>query len=154
MPFTYTRHENHHRFARKVLWLEVAVTNNKSSVIAGYLSLLWCNNYAYPTWIQGCPSIIRSDRGSENSRIAYLQPFLRRHGTDSLAKEKSFQYGKSASNQVCINIYAMNSAIINNIRGLSGGGVFSESGLQNGGWTFSGYISYIPSSIIFIPVYV
>ena len=48
----------------------------------------------------------------------------------------------------------MNSAIINNIRGLSGGGVFSESGLQNGGWTFSGYISYIPSSIIFIPVYV
>ena len=36
MPFMYARHENHHRFARKVLWLEVAVTNNKSSVIAGY----------------------------------------------------------------------------------------------------------------------
>lgn len=48
----------------------------------------------------GCPRIVRSDRGTENSKIAFLQPFLRRNGQDTLAGEGSFQYGRSASNQV------------------------------------------------------
>ena len=47
----------------------------------------------------GCPRIVRGDRGSENSRIAYLQPFLRRNGE---GVNNSFQYGRSASNQVYI----------------------------------------------------
>lgn len=41
-----------------------------------------------------------SDRGTENTKIAFMQPFLRRHGTDSLSGEKSFRYGRSVHNQV------------------------------------------------------
>ena len=94
-------------FSRKIIWLEVASTNNSSSVIAGYYLnavekygecfvvsfvsafILLC--------LSGCPRILRADRGSENSRIAYLQPFLRRNGSGA---DNSFQYGRSASNQV------------------------------------------------------
>ena len=47
-------------------------------------------------FIAGLPRIVRGDRGTENSRVAYLHPFL---GRDS-APVTSFQYGKSVSNQV------------------------------------------------------
>ena len=50
----------------------------------------------------GCPRIIRADRGTENSTVAFLQPFLRRNGRDRLSKENSFQFGRSATNQVKI----------------------------------------------------
>ena len=29
----------------------------------------------------GCPVILRTDLGTENSMVSYLQPFLRRHCT-------------------------------------------------------------------------
>ena len=53
----------------------------------------------------GMPRVVRVDRGTENSTIAYLQPFLRRNGQDSFAGEKSFLYGQSITNQVyrCIS---------------------------------------------------
>ena len=54
----------------------------------------------HANYVAGCPRITRCDRGTENSRVAFLQPFLRRNGLDALAKENSFQYGRSASNQV------------------------------------------------------
>lgn len=43
--------------------------------------------------------MLRCDRGSENAKVAYIQPFLRRHGTDPQSGSKSFQYGRSVSNQ-------------------------------------------------------
>ena len=44
--------------------------------------------------------MVRYDRGTENSKLAFLQPFLRRNNcSDGLAGVASFQYGKSASNQ-------------------------------------------------------
>lgn len=43
--------------------------------------------------------ILRADRGTENTNIAFLQPFLWDQGVDSFAKEKSFMYGRSTSNQ-------------------------------------------------------
>lgn len=49
--------------------------------------------------ILGCPVILRTDLGTENSMVSYLQPFLRRHSTDSLV-HSCFLYGKSTSNQV------------------------------------------------------
>lgn len=54
----------------------------------------------------GCPRVVRCDGGTENNRIAFLQPFLRWNGQDAFAGEKSFQYGRSASNQVqsCITL--------------------------------------------------
>lgn len=48
----------------------------------------------------GMPRVVRVDRGTENSTIAYLQPFLRRNGRDSFAGENSFLYGQSITNQV------------------------------------------------------
>ena len=44
--------------------------------------------------------MLRSDLGTENSMLAYFQPFLRRDCSDRLAGTKSFRYGKSVSNQV------------------------------------------------------
>ena len=50
--------------------------------------------------IIGCPKVVRCDRGTENTKVAYLQPFLRRKGRDQHAGIKSFRYGRSVSNQV------------------------------------------------------
>ena len=43
--------------------------------------------------------ILHTDRGTENINLAFLQPFVR-DGDDEFAKEKSFVYGRSTSNQV------------------------------------------------------
>ena len=53
------------------------------------------------TLLLGCPRIVRADRGSENAKVAFMQPFLRRDGTDSQADWRSFHYGRSVANQVC-----------------------------------------------------
>ena len=49
----------------------------------------------------GCPRIVRADRGTENAKIAFMQPFLRHQAGDDSA-QNSFLYGRSVSNQVKI----------------------------------------------------
>ena len=56
--------------------------------------------YIILTASPGCPSMLRADRGSENSIVAFLQPCLRHEHLDDHAKENSFQYGRSSANQV------------------------------------------------------
>ena len=59
----------------------------------------------------GTPRLLRCDLGTENSRLAFIQPFLRRNDGDSFAGSSSFRYGKSTANQVqhystrCIKLY-------------------------------------------------
>ena len=36
--------------------------------------------------IKGAPRLLRCDLGTENANLAFLQPFLRRHGTDCFAE--------------------------------------------------------------------
>ena len=48
----------------------------------------------------GTANIIRGDKGNENLNVAAIQRYFRCHGNDSMAREKSFLYGKSVSNQV------------------------------------------------------
>ena len=48
----------------------------------------------------GCPRLLRTDCGTENSILAYVQPFLRRSHTDSRSGVNSFCYVKSTANQV------------------------------------------------------
>lgn len=48
----------------------------------------------------GCPTILRTDLGTENSSVAVIQPVLRHYHTDSLAGKNSHWYGKSTANQV------------------------------------------------------
>ena len=84
---------------------------------------------------------MRCDRGTENSRIAYLQPFLRRDCHDQLAGSASFQYGRSASNQasftavICVVLYMQYY-----FRELSGGGASCEGGQLLGGLNFFRYV--------------
>jgi hypothetical protein len=51
-------------------------------------------------FIAGCPAILRSDYGTENSHIASVQIALRYFHEDSLARSKSFIYGPSKFNVV------------------------------------------------------
>ena len=46
----------------------------------------------------GLPRLLRCDRGTENSKVAFLQPFLRRNGQDASSGIRSFQYGCSVTN--------------------------------------------------------
>ncbi|XP_077862696.1 uncharacterized protein LOC144344733 [Saccoglossus kowalevskii] len=79
-------------FSRSIIWLEAYKTNNDPKVIASY--------YVEAVKArQGCPRIIRADRGTENGYIEQMQIFLRRNHTDSFAGSKSFLYGRSTSNQ-------------------------------------------------------
>ena len=50
--------------------------------------------------VAGAPTIVRADRGTENSVIAFIQPAFRSQQNDSFVGERSFCYLKSTSNQV------------------------------------------------------
>ncbi len=62
--------------------------------------------------VLGCPSIVRADRGTENTTVAFIQPALRHYHMDSLAKEKSFLYGRSTANQVSFILKCKSYAIL------------------------------------------
>lgn len=47
----------------------------------------------------GAPRIVRSDCGTENVNIAFMQPYLRHNHGDCFAGALSFRYGKSVTNQ-------------------------------------------------------
>ena len=51
--------------------------------------------------------VIRMDRGTENGLVGAVQYALREHGTDSCASEKSFRYGTSPANIVCVYIHGI-----------------------------------------------
>lgn len=48
----------------------------------------------------GVPRIVRADNGTENVTIAGLQRFFRADHMDAFARDKSFMYGRSVTNQV------------------------------------------------------
>ena len=49
--------------------------------------------------VEGCPTFLRTNRGTENTIISSAQCFLRRNGTDSHAGLKAHRFGSSHSNQ-------------------------------------------------------
>ena len=91
-PFGFCVHGCIDGSSRRIMWLEVASTNNDPRFVAKYfLDTI--------RQINGAPSIVRADYGTENVKVAGIQRFLRRDGTDSCAGINSFMYGKSVSNQ-------------------------------------------------------
>lgn len=90
-PYGFCIHGCIDGFSRRIIWLDVGTTNNDPSIVAYYY-------LQSIEQLQGTPAIIRGDLGTENSTLAFIQPFLRRHGTDS-AQQTSFRYGRSVSNQ-------------------------------------------------------
>ena len=92
------------------MWMKCASTNNDPHIIAQYYldTVKAINGISYEisyniykliTYL-GLPKVVRADRGTENSIIAYVQPTLRSIHNDSLSAEMSFRYGRSSSNQV------------------------------------------------------
>ena len=68
-------------YRRKVLQLYVDRTNNDPKVMAKYF--VDCVEE-----VGGCPSLLRTDCGTENVVIAGVQSFLRAECEDDLASEK------------------------------------------------------------------
>lgn len=97
------------------MWLRVASSNNNPKCIASFfINCVRENeglykirtvvaNYKQTHLLTGYPSILRTDAGTENSSLAYIQPVLRHNHSDEFAKESSHRYGKSTTNQVLNN---------------------------------------------------
>lgn len=91
-PFGFCVHGAVDGYSRRVLWLEVASSNNDPYLIAHYF-------IEYIRKCNGVPRIMRGDYGTENVNVAAIQRFLRRNCADSFSGFNSFMYGKSVSNQ-------------------------------------------------------
>ena len=91
-PFGLFIHGTIDGYSRRILWLKVGPSNNNPCIVAHFF--LDCVKQQ-----SGVPRTIRGDRGTENVNIATMLTFLWRNGTDSMAGEKSFLYGRSLSNQ-------------------------------------------------------
>ena len=91
-PFGLCIHGSIDGYSRRIMWLEVGASNNNPKCIA-YYYLETVNS------IKCAPRILRTDCGTENSYLSFLQPLLRRGHQDSMAGLKSFMYGKSTANQ-------------------------------------------------------
>lgn len=94
------------------MWLKVAPSNHNPKVIARYylesveglagmfLSISSFINISY--FDLACPTILRSDYGTENSCLAAIHIAFRFYHSDELAGEKSFLYGPSKHNIVSL----------------------------------------------------
>ena len=91
-PFGLSIHGAIDGYSRRIPWLEVGASNNNPRIVARYF--LDCVKQ-----LGGVPQTVRGDRGTENVNVAAMQRFFRRDGTNSMAGEKSFLYGRSVSNQ-------------------------------------------------------
>lgn len=47
----------------------------------------------------GAPRLLRTDCGTENTNLSFIQPYLRRAHADCFSGMDSFRYGKSVTNQ-------------------------------------------------------
>lgn len=78
-------------FSRKIIWLEANSTTNDPEYIGGF----FLNAVER---LGGCPTLIRSDNGTENGHVGAFQMFLRHHD-DAFAGNKSYLIGRSTANQ-------------------------------------------------------
>jgi hypothetical protein len=75
-----------------VIWLKLEMSNNDPKVIGKLFRDAVIE-------VGGCPSILRTYRGTENGIMFSGQCFLRRNGTDLFAGLKAHRFGSSHSNQ-------------------------------------------------------
>lgn len=79
-------------YSRHIIWMNCYITSSDPKVIGGY----FVNAVSS---LEGCPLVIRSDRGTENVRVRQFQIFFRRDGNDDRAGERSYIEGPSTANQ-------------------------------------------------------
>ena len=94
-PFGFPIHGAIDGYSRRILWLRVTCANSDPQVIAGFH--IQCIKQIGGGG--GVPKVIRGDNGTENSTVAGIQRFLRRHSTDALSGTESFMYGRSVASQ-------------------------------------------------------
>lgn len=91
-PFGFAIHGGIDGYSRKILWLNVAATNNDPKVIGSYYLKTVKNLHIIP-------SCIRCDRGTENIVVGGIQRYFRRNNLDRHSGHLSFRYGPSTRNQ-------------------------------------------------------
>lgn len=77
-PYGFPIHGCIDGFSRRLIWLKVSRTNNNPSVVGGF----------FLEAVQhegGCPAILRTDNGTENTVMASVQSYLRADGQDENA---------------------------------------------------------------------
>ena len=79
-------------FSRKILWLKVVHSNN-SPVVPLNLFMDCVKE------IGACPTLLRTDHGTENGLMAAAQCFLRGEDNDIFSGESAHRYGSSPKNQ-------------------------------------------------------
>ena len=79
-------------FSRKIMWLSIVRSNNDPQVVGRLF-------YNCVTNLQFCPTILRTDLGTENGIMASAQCFLRRNDTDTHCDVNAHRYGSSHTNQ-------------------------------------------------------
>ena len=91
-PYGFCIHGAIDGFSRRIIWLQVGVTNNDPKVIMNYYIDAAAD-------LKCIPCVVRSDHGTENVLVQDLHVGLRSTFNDSFSGQKSFRKGKSSSNQ-------------------------------------------------------
>ena len=91
-PYGFAIHGAIDGFSRKIMWLEVGITNNNPKVTVKYFLDTILD-------MKTSPCVVRCDHGTENIHIKQVQCYLRRNGNDEFAGQHSFLQGRSVHNQ-------------------------------------------------------
>ena len=84
-------------FSRRILWLKLTKSSNDPRIIGDFFLNAILER-------DGCPTLIRTERGTENGIIATVQCFLKRNDTDSQSGINAHRCRSSYSNQ-CIEAW-------------------------------------------------
>jgi hypothetical protein len=100
-PFGFAIHGAIDGFSRRIMWLAVETSNNDPKLIARYfLQTVTDLGFIVPT-------LIRSDKGTENCIVRQLQILFRKDHNDHHSAGGSFIMGKSTSNQRIESLWAI-----------------------------------------------
>ena len=91
-PFGFPIHVAIDGFNRKILLLNICLSNNNPYIIS-YFYVNCISN------LKCVPRTIRGDRGSENVVLAVMRRYFRGEHQDSMSGHSSFLFGSFANNQ-------------------------------------------------------
>ena len=66
----------------------------------------------------GAPRLLRTECGTENTNLSFIQPYLGRDHTDCLSGMDSFRYGKSVTNQASLILISLFAILFTENRGM------------------------------------
>ena len=84
-PYGFPMHCCINGFSRRILWLKLTKSNNDPRIIGEFFLNVILER-------DGCPTLMRTYRGTENGIMATAQCFLRRNDTDSQSSINAHRY--------------------------------------------------------------